>query len=84
MKEVRADSRVFGFLTEQARAAMARPREGVDSGVLTAVALAETLDSLGATPDDRRRLARQLVERAADSADAGVIRARLRRDLASD
>ena len=58
MKEVRSDTRVFTFLSEQARGAMGRPREGVDSGVLTAVALAETLEHLGATADDRRRLAR--------------------------
>lgn len=77
MKEVRTDARVAPFLAEQARAAMGRPREGVDSGVLTALALAETLEHLGAPAGERRRLAKDLVARSANSADAAVVRARL-------
>jgi hypothetical protein len=83
MKEVRTDSRTQRFLEDQAVAAMSRPREGVDSGVLTAIALAEALEQMGASDEARRQLASKLLAKAANSADADVIRARLWRGLAS-
>lgn len=84
MKDVKADPRVLPFLSEQARLAMKRPREGVDSGVLTAVALAETLEHLGASESDLRRLVRDLVTNSANPADAAMVKARLGRGIASE
>lgn len=84
MKEVREDRRTAPFLEAQALEAMRRARDGVDSGVLTAIALTETLEKMGASATDQNRLASKLIGRAANPADAAVIRARLRRGLAAE